>query len=110
MILTPSRESTANIRAATPECERIPTPTSDTLAMASVTPTDFASISLATRCTRVTALPRSTRGTVNEISVSSAWLTFWMIISTMMFASATGPKIRAAMPGRSGTPIIVILA
>ena len=65
-----------NIRAATPECNRIPTPTRDTFAMASVTATDFASISFATRWTRLTALGRSARGTVKEISVSEAWLTF----------------------------------
>ena len=48
MMLTPSRDNTSNIFAATPECDRIPTPINETLAMASVTETDLASISLAT--------------------------------------------------------------
>ena len=45
MMFTPSRDSTSNIFAATPECDRIPTPMSDTLAMDSVTATDRAPIS-----------------------------------------------------------------
>ena len=46
MILTPSRDRTSNILAATPECDRIPTPTRETFAIASVTATDLAPISL----------------------------------------------------------------
>ena len=45
MMLTPSRDNTSNIFAATPECERIPTPMRDTLAIDSVTTTDRAPIS-----------------------------------------------------------------
>lgn len=45
MILTPSRDSTSNIFAATPEWDRMPTPIRDTLAMDSVTATDRAPIS-----------------------------------------------------------------
>jgi hypothetical protein len=48
---------------------------------------------------------------VNEKSVMPVdQLAFWMIMSTSMFASATGPRIWYAMPGRSGTPSTVILA
>ena len=36
--------------------------------------------------------------------------TFWTIMSTLMLASAKGPKIAAATPGRSGTRFSVILA
>ena len=35
---------------------------------------------------------------------------FCTIMSTLTPASASGPKIAAAMPGRSGTPITVIFA
>ena len=49
MMLTPSRDRTSNILAATPECDRMPTPIRETFAMASVTETDLASISLADR-------------------------------------------------------------
>ena len=33
MMFIPSRESDSNIREATPECDRIPTPTNETLAI-----------------------------------------------------------------------------
>ncbi len=52
----------------------------------------------------------STRGMVNEKSVSDSWLTFWMIMSTRMLAFAIGPNSRAAIPGLSGTPTRVIFA
>ncbi len=35
---------------------------------------------------------------------------FWTIMSTSMFAPAIEPRIAAAMPGRSSTPISVIFA
>lgn len=62
MMLTPSCDSTLNILAATPECDRMPTPISETFAMASVTETDLASISFATPWMRGTAFLRSARG------------------------------------------------
>ena len=57
------------------------------------------------------ALPTSPDGTVKVMSVvlpSSE--TFWTIMSTLMPASASGEKIEAATPGRSGTRTSVILA
>ena len=48
MMLIPSRDNTSNILAATPQCDRMPTPMSETLAMASVTETVLASMSFAT--------------------------------------------------------------
>src|ERR1041385_6543666 len=47
-IFTPSCAMASNIFAATPEWDRIPTPTSETFAIASVTATDFASTPFAT--------------------------------------------------------------
>ena len=110
MMLMPSRASVSNMVAATPECERMPTPTIDTFAMSSVSCTSLAPISRTSVETSVIALAESTRGTVNEMSVSPSWLMFWMIMSTTMFSLAMPPKSRAAMPGRSGTPSRVILA
>ena len=47
-MFTPSCAKTSNILAATPEWERIPTPTNETFAIASVTAIDLASIPFAT--------------------------------------------------------------
>ena len=52
----------------------------------------------------------SSRGSVNEMSVRPPSETFWTIMSTLMPASASGRKSRAAMPGWSGTPWIVASA
>jgi len=48
-VAAPARDSTSNILAATPEWDRMPTPIKDTLAIDSVTATDRASTSLASR-------------------------------------------------------------
>ena len=52
------------------------------------------------------------RGSVKVMSVcpSPARLTFCSTMSMLISASATVRKIRAAMPGVSGTPTTVILA
>ena len=67
MMLTPSCDNTSNILA--PECERMPTPTSETLAIASVTETDLAPMSFAVSSMIGMAFLTSTRGIVNEKSV-----------------------------------------
>ena len=60
---------------------------------------------------RSTARARSVRGTVKVMSVElPSSETFCTIMSTLMLASASGPKIAAATPGRSGTWVTVILA
>ena len=46
---------------------------------------------------------------MSVLAVSAAD-TFWTIMSMLSPASAIAPKILAAMPTRSGTPTIVILA
>jgi len=43
-------------------------------------------------------------------SAPSVTGSFWTIMSTLTFASASAPKIRPATPGRSGTPSRVIRA
>ena len=52
----------------------------------------------------------SPRETVKVRSVSFSTLAFWTMVSTETPASASGVKMVAAMPGRSGTPRTVILA
>src|ERR1700674_1959540 len=42
--------------------------------------------------------------TVNDMSVTPSWLAVCTITSAAMSASASGAKMAAAMPGRSGTP------
>ncbi len=49
------------------------------------------------------AVCQSWCATVNVMSVSFSTLAFCTIVSTEMPASASGPKICAAMPGRSST-------
>ncbi len=88
----------------------MPTPTSETLAIWSLTSTLFAPMSLAMRLARSTALGRSALGMVKDRSVRSPWLTFWMIMSTRMLAAPIAPKMRAAIPGLSGTPTNVTFA
>ena len=71
MMLTPSWDNTSNILAATPECERIPTPTSETLAKPGVR-----MIYVGSSWMIGMAFLTSTRGIVNEKSVRDSWLTF----------------------------------
>ena len=58
------------------------------------------------------AARRSSFGTVKESSARCTGDTgsFWMIMSTLMSASASAPKIRPATPGWSGTPVSVTRA
>ncbi len=99
MILILSFDRAANIRAATPEWVRIPTPTIETLAMFSVNCTSRAPISRAILRAISTAFLASPFGTVKEISVIPSWLTFCRIMSTRIPAWAMAPNNRAAIPG-----------
>ena len=58
------------------------------------------------------AASSSSASTVNERSAPPSWETgsFWMIMSTLMLASASAPKMRPATPGSSGTPVSVTRA
>ena len=56
------------------------------------------------------AFAQSLRWTVKERSVMPPWPTFCTMTSTSILASAIGPRIAYATPGRSGTSCTVILA
>ena len=56
------------------------------------------------------AFLKSVRPIVNVRSVNPVTETFWTMTSTTMFASDSGLKIFAAIPGRSGTLTTVIFA
>ena len=107
----PRSASVLNIVAATPAWLRIPTPT--TLILAT-------SVSVMIRRKPITSLlaskmstlrARSARGTVKVTSVSSvSFESFWMIMSTLIAASARGVKMLATAPGLSGTRVTMIFA
>jgi hypothetical protein len=102
-MLMPSRESVSNMRAATPEWLRMPTPTMETLATRSSAVTPSAPMSRAMEASTLAARVRSARGSVNEMSVSPSRLMFCTIMSTTMLCAPRPPNTREAMPGRSGT-------
>ena len=58
------------------------------------------------------AVATSSRGTVNDMSARwpSDCGSFWMIMSTLMFPSASAVSTRPAMPGSSGSPVRAIRA
>src|SRR5207244_431914 len=68
-MLMPSLESAENMRAATPEWLRMPTPTMETLATRSSWTVFSAPTACATSSSTVRARAMSPRGTVNEMSV-----------------------------------------
>ena len=107
-MLMPSFARRRNIREAMPAWLRIPSPTMLTLAMSSSEVTPLAPISRATCSAISRAFWASVRGTVNVRSVVRSAETFWMIMSTEMFAAASGSNIRATMPGSSGSCRTVI--
>ena len=109
-MLIPASASASNMSAATPGCERMPAPISETFAMSEscVQPAAPTSSHPASRIGSATA--RSVFGSVNEMSVSPWEETFWTIMSMFTPESASARKTRAATPGRSGTPISVSLA
>src|SRR5215212_6842979 len=101
--------STRKTLAATPGWLRIPAPTIETL------PIDWSvSMPISESSSRIasTAASRSSASTVNDRSAPPSWDTgsFWMIMSTLMLASASAPKMRPATPGSSGTPVRVTRA
>jgi hypothetical protein len=98
--------------AVTPGCERIPAPTSDTFPTSASCSSSAKPISGCTAMSAATARGPSVRGSVNVMSVRCAdvRLTFCRTMSMLISASATVRKIRAAMPGVSGTSVTVILA
>ena len=98
-MLMPSAASTRNMVAAMPGFERMPSPTSVTLPIWSSD-----SVSRCGRRSPMTsitssALRRSGSGTVNERSARPSTPTFWMMVSTLMSASASAVNTVAATPG-----------
>src|SRR3546814_3187188 len=102
-MLMPRNASASNMVDATPAWLRIPTPTTEIFATLSsdvnlsnpIVVFAFSSTSIDFR--------RSDWGTVKVTSVDpSSCAMSWMIMSTLMFASASGEKIVATAPGRSG--------
>lgn len=96
---------------AMPRWLRMPTPQAmETLAMSRSPVTASAPISPGgTRITMARSIvdARHGEGHVGEFAVSRV---FWMIMSTRMPASEMGRKILAAMPGWSGTVLMVMRA
>ena len=88
----------------------MPDPTMLILARVAEWVTACACISWATGSMMPKVRVRSVRDTVNEISVTFWWLTFWTMTSTLIAAASIGAKMPWAIPGRSGTLTIVILA
>src|SRR6476646_6591833 len=95
--------------AATPGWLRIPAPTTETLP----TRSSVCSVSeISSPPSASAAACRSSASTVNERSALSSVETgsFWMIMSTFTFASASAPKTRPAIPGSSRSPLSVTRA
>ena len=109
-MLMPWCASVSNILAATPGCERMPMPTTESFAMPSVDVTSRAPISFTMGWSVFAALAASWDATVKLMSVKPFSLTFCTITSMLMLASAIVLKTLAAMPGLSGTPAMVTLA
>ena len=102
--------SARNIREAYPGADWMPVPTILTLPSSSSATTSVAPTAFASSSTIGVAAARSLASSVNVRSVSRSTLAFWTIVSTEMWRSASGSKMLAAMPGRSGTPRSVTLA
>ena len=110
-MLMPSPPSVENTFAATPGCVFMPAPMIETLPISS-------SVAIRRPCSEARpssarrASCRSVRGTVKDMSAPASLETgsFWMIMSTLMFASASSVAIWPATPGVSGTPTSVTRA
>jgi AraC-like DNA-binding protein len=112
LMLMPSRASASNIFAATPAWLRIPMPTTETLATSVSATRSWKLISPRPWPPSSPSRPGRPGPTGQEkvMSVRPSSEMFCTIMSTFTPASASGPKIAAAMPGRSATEISVILA
>jgi hypothetical protein len=104
--LISSSASVRNIVAATPGCERMPAPMSETFPRRSFISTAKTPRSVCADEIASLVAATSSAGTENDIS-ARPWTTFWMIVSTFTCACATRSKIIAATPGRSGIPVSV---
>ena len=95
--------------AATPGWLRIPAPTIETLPIRSSVSSRS---QISSRSSASVAVCRSPGSTVNDRSAfwSADTGSFWMIMSTFTLAPARAPKICAATPGSSRTPVSVTRA
>src|ERR1039457_48317 len=84
-MLTPVEARVSNILAATPGCERMPMPTTDSLAISIVEVASRAPISLTMGCRVFVALAASLEATVKEMSVKPFSLTFWTMKAEFFF-------------------------
>ena len=109
-ILMPPALMVSKSFAATPEWDRMPIPTTLSFAMPSCAIRSTAPISFATGRNASSAFGSSSFASVKEMSVVPLTETFCTIISMTMFAPASAVKIRAAVPGLSGTWTMVTFA
>ncbi len=109
-MLMPASARVWNIFAATPGCERMPAPTSDTFPISGSAVHPSAPISAAMRSSTCSERDRSSFGRVKVWSVRPSSDTFCTIMSTLMASPASAPNTLAATPGRSGTRRIRIIA
>ena len=115
-MLIPRAPSVENMVLATPAWLRMPTPT--TLIFATRVSCTSSAKPIASRAWFSVSIERarSADGTVKVTSVDPvprapwSWAIFWMIMSTLMFAAASGSKIADTEPGLSGTAVSVIFA
>ena len=108
--LMPRSASVWNILAATPGWLRMPAPIRLILAMSASVSYSRAPSSLTISLSALSAAGMSSTGMVQEMSLWPLSLVFWMMVSTLTWASASAVKTRAATPGLSGTPRSVTLA
>ena len=88
----------------------MPRPTIDTFTISVIVVDRLRADSRPTFSTSSSARRSRRCATVKVRSVVPSCETFWMIMSTTMFASASGAKIRPTMPGSSFTPRTRIFA
>ena len=105
-MLMPSSPSVAKTFAATPGCDFIPAPTIETLPIVSSATTSSMPTSATSGSSAARAVRRSSRGTVNEISARAPSPTgsFWMIMSTLTFASASARRCARRCRGGRARP------
>ena len=101
-MLMPSPDRVPNMRAATPEWLRMPTPTMEILATRSSATTPCRSDLAGERAQHALGARPVRAGRVNEMSVSPSRLMFCTIMSTTMFCLPSPPKTRRGDAGPVG--------
>ena len=111
-MLTPASAMARKNLAATPGLERMPAPINDNLPMWSSYNRLVKPMLACTLASAAIAVAPSVLGSVNEMSVRpvASVETFCTIMSMFVSAAAMVAKMRAASPGSSDTPTIVIFA